>query len=64
MRLRSACLGRLLTATLLELPGIAAAQSEISGVVTDETEAVLPGAVVNASRPAVLNQCDAGHEVA
>ncbi|MBI2835117.1 MAG: carboxypeptidase regulatory-like domain-containing protein [Acidobacteria bacterium] len=43
-------------ALLLLLPGIAAAQSAIAGVVKDTTGAVLPGVTVEASSPALIEQ--------
>ena len=56
MSARSACLTTLLAGVVLLLPGVVMAQtSEISGVVTDSTQGVLPGVVVNATSPAMID---------
>ena len=41
---------------LLLLPGTASAQSAISGVVRDSSEAVLPGVTVEISSPALIEK--------
>jgi hypothetical protein len=50
--LRSALLG----AFLLLLPGIASAQSSITGLVRDSSGAVLPGVTVEAASPALIEK--------
>ena len=45
-----------LVMVLVLVPGIAAAQSTISGAVTDTTGAVLPGVTVEASSPALIEK--------
>jgi len=46
----------LLVVAFALLPGVAAAQSTISGVVTDSSGAVLPGVTVEASSPALIEK--------
>lgn len=46
----------LLVVALALLPGVAAAQSTISGVVTDTSGAILPGVTVEASSPALIEK--------
>jgi len=49
-------LGTLLVVVLGLFPGVAAAQSTISGVVTDSSGAVLPGVTVEAASPALIEK--------
>ena len=46
----------ILVVVLALVPGIAAAQSTISGAVTDTSGAVLPGVTVEASSPALIEK--------
>ena len=43
-------------ALLAAIPSIAAAQASITGVVTDESGAVLPGVTVEASSPVLIEK--------
>ena len=53
---------RLLVMGLVLVPGVAAAQSTISGAVTDTTGAVMPGVSVEASSPALIEKTRVGHD--
>ena len=46
----------LVLATVVVLPGLAAAQGSIAGFVRDSSGAVLPGVTVEASSPALLEK--------
>ena len=46
----------LLTAFLLIFPALAAAQSQFTGQVRDESGGVLPGVIVEASSPALIEK--------
>ena len=52
----------LLVVGFVLVPGVAAAQSTISGVVTDATGAVLPGVTVEASSPALIEKTRGGDD--
>jgi len=61
--------GVLLLACLLILPALASAQSQITGLVKDESGAVLPGATVEAASPVLIEKMksavtdDQGHSL-
>jgi hypothetical protein len=57
MRHRSAVVALLMLGATLVLPGIAAAQSAIAGVVRDTSGAVLPGVTVEAASPLGVSLC-------